>query len=200
MIVFTDTETSGLVNFALPVDHPSQPHIVQIAALLCDDDADCTVVRTFQSLIKPYGWLIEPAAENVHHISAEYATKFGEALEDVMTQFYSIVADADDGEGRLVGHNLPFDQRMILRDTYTLDRFDPRFINNLRPFCTMRAMTPRCRLPSKFRGQFKWPKLEEAYEHMFDRKPPTDTAHSALGDTLACRDIFVEGRRREWWR
>jgi DNA polymerase III epsilon subunit-like protein len=90
---------------------------------------------------------------------------------------------------------------MILRDTGTLnDSFDGRYVSNLRPFCTMRAMTPRCRLPSRRRGEFKWPKLEEAYEHVFGTKPPAAAAHTALGDVTACRELFAEGRRREWWR
>jgi DNA polymerase-3 subunit epsilon len=202
MLLFVDTETSGLIDFAQPTDHPSQPHIVQLAALLCDDDEDCTVRETYQSIIRPDGWEIQTAAEAVHGISADYACRFGEALSSVLGKFYGLVAVADAlGSGRLIAHNTPFDLRMILRDTGTLnDSFDGRYVSNLRPFCTMRAMTPRCRLPSRRRGEFKWPKLEEAYEHVFGTKPPAAAAHTALGDVTACRELFAEGRRREWWR
>jgi hypothetical protein len=65
MLLFVDTETSGLIDFAQPTDHPSQPHIVQLAALLCDDDEDCTVRETYQSIIRPDGWEIQTAAEAV---------------------------------------------------------------------------------------------------------------------------------------
>lgn len=200
MLLFIDTETTGLVNFRLPVDHPSQPHIVQLAAMLCEDDADATPVEVFQAIIKPDGWEIQAEAEAIHGISLDYAYKFGERLEHVLENLYSMVRTVDDNFGRLVGHNVSFDIRMIIRDATTVGDFDGRFINNLRPFCTMRAMTGICRLPSRVRGQYKWPKLEEAHLHIFGQKPPETDAHTALGDTRACRDIFVEGRRREWWR
>lgn len=37
MILFFDTETTGFFQDKLPVDHPDQPYIVQLAAQLCED-------------------------------------------------------------------------------------------------------------------------------------------------------------------
>lgn len=194
MILFYDTETTGITNFRLPVDHPSQPHIVQLGALLCLDDAECTVVKQYSAIVKPDGWYVQTDAQNVHGISTDYAFKFGEPIRGVMTHFAALFV----GVERLIGHNIEFDIRMALREVYCLDDFDASFISAPLPFCTMRSMTPICRLqhPRNPRG-FKWPKLIEAYRFMFDRD--FDNAHTALGDVYACRDIFVEGRRRGWW-
>lgn len=202
MILFFDTETSGLTNFRLPVDHPDQPHIVQLAAVLCDDDPLCTVQSTFCAFIKPDGWYVQDDAFNVHGISTDYCVRFGEELRSVLWTFATLVdtACASPTPARLVGHNVEFDVRMVLREAYGLADFDPTFISRPQPFCTMRAMTPICRLPHpRFRAQqFKWPKLEEAYRFLFNTY--FEGAHGALQDALACRDVFVEGRRRAWWR
>lgn len=38
MILFFDTETTGFPHKSKPVDHPDQPHVVQLAAELTEDD------------------------------------------------------------------------------------------------------------------------------------------------------------------
>jgi hypothetical protein len=38
VILFFDTETSGLWRRDLPEDHQDQPHLVSLAAQLCDDE------------------------------------------------------------------------------------------------------------------------------------------------------------------
>jgi hypothetical protein len=42
MILFFDTETSGLWRRDLPEDHQDQPHLVSLAAQLCDDEKSNT--------------------------------------------------------------------------------------------------------------------------------------------------------------
>jgi DNA polymerase III epsilon subunit-like protein len=90
---------------------------------------------------------------------------------------------------------------MLLRD-FAYARRDFVTLNLLRPFCTMRALTPRIRLPSPRgrAGEYKWPKLDEAYQFLFERPVPgREDRHDAMADVLACKDVFEEGRRREWW-
>lgn len=50
-ILFVDTETTGLPQWNLPADDPSQPRVVDLAGLLCD--ADGKEVGRFESIVKP---------------------------------------------------------------------------------------------------------------------------------------------------
>lgn len=205
MFLFIDTETSGLPDFNLPVNHPAQPHIVQIAAWLGDDksmvDGDIRYEASLDAVIRPTDWTIHPKAAAVHGITLERARAVGEDLRDVLRRLYELVALADeDGlgvHGTLVAHNLSFDHRMILRDSECAG-IDPTSLSRLRPFCTMRALTARMRLPGRHPGQYKWPSLSEAHQFCLGRD--FDDAHTAMGDVLACRDIYLHGRSQEWWR
>ncbi len=210
MYLFIDTETSGLPDFRAPPDAPHQPHIVSLAAWLGEEDDMSDSLRHIASLnavVKPDGWRIDPKAEAVHKISEEYARSFGEPLGLILTRFTQLVTSAFEGssDSLLVAHNFSFDHRMLLRD-YAFARRDPVTLNLLRPFCTMRALTPRMRLPAKYPGAgarrdtYKWPRLDEAYQYLFDRAVPgREDRHDAMADVLACKDVFEEGRRREWW-
>lgn len=206
--LFIDTETSGLPDFKLPLDHPAQPHIVSIAAWLGEWDAitaTITHVASLNSIVQPDGWHIDPRAQAVHGISEERALAFGEPLDVVLTRFVALAITADDGAngGQLIAHNFGFDHRMILRD-FAHAGLDSTSLGFLQPFCTMKALTPRMRLPPSSprapRGSFKWPKLDEAYEYVFGCPVPgRENGHEAMVDVLGCKDIFEEGKRREWW-
>ena len=44
-ILFYDTETTGLPLWSQPSEHPDQPRVVQLAALLCDEEPEKTCRR-----------------------------------------------------------------------------------------------------------------------------------------------------------
>ena len=56
MILFWDSETTGLPDFNLRARDPAQPHIVQLAAILTDDGG--SVYESHNVIIKPDGWTI----------------------------------------------------------------------------------------------------------------------------------------------
>lgn len=200
MILVIDTETSGLLNSSLPLDHPSQPHIVQLAAWLgeFDDRGECQHVASLNAVIRPDGWSISEGALCVHGITEEYARAFGEPLRAILDRFYSLVSDAASlDNSQLVAHNLRFDHQMLLRDSAG---FDTTSLGLLQPFCTMIALTPRMKLSGRYPGKYKWPKLEEAHQFCFGTPSPAEARHSAMGDVLVCRDIFLYGRKKGWWR
>jgi DNA polymerase-3 subunit epsilon len=212
MLLFIDTETSGLPDFTLPLIHPSQPRVVQLAAWLGEWeekvqmlDEELGIVThelrhhaSLNAIIRPApGATIHPRAEAVHGISLERARAVGEDLGDVLRRLYELVTLASaDPTSTLVAHNLPFDNNMLLIESAHAG-FDPTPLSYLRPFCTMRALTDRMRLPGRFPGKYKWPNLAEAHRFCLGRD--FDDSHSAMGDVLACRDIYIHGRTEGWW-
>ena len=75
-LIYTfDTETTGLPQFKLPSDDPSQPHLVDVAALLYDEDA--TLIDSFEAIIRPDGWVIPDEVAAIHGITTEMAMDLG---------------------------------------------------------------------------------------------------------------------------
>ncbi len=210
MLLFLDTETTGLPDFNLPITHPSQPHIVQIAAWLGEPPVgrdyapmlECRHVASLNAVIRPSGWEVGAHAERIHGISTRYALAFGEDLAHTLRRFFEMVKLADDKEngcsGTLIAHNLPFDHRMLTADAARAG-LDATPLGLLKPFCTMRALTPRMRLPGKWPGKYKWPNLTEAHRFCFPDTADFDNKHTAMGDLLACKDIYLHGLTEGWW-
>jgi DNA polymerase III epsilon subunit-like protein len=204
MLLFIDCETSGLPDHNLPIAHPSQPHIVQLAAWLGQwEEGVLRHHSSLNSIIRPEGWTIHPHAERVHGISLERAHAVGEPLSEVLHRLFSLVLLADGASGgvhgSLIAHNLPFDNRMLLCEAERA-HLDASSLGLLRPFCTMRALTPRMRLPGRRPGEYKWPRLEEAFAYCFPARPSPSDAHSAMGDVLTCKDIYLHGFSEGWWK
>jgi DNA polymerase-3 subunit epsilon len=207
MMLFIDTETTGMYDFKLPLDHPDQPHLVQLAAYLAEETLDdpCRHVASINEIVRPDLYrTIEPGAERVHGISIERAAAAGLPVHDVLDRLMALVSRADEHmlNGRLIAHNTAFDTRVLMSTLVRAGREqDGVTLNTLRPFCTMQSLTMRMRLPHPSRkGLLKWPRLDEAFEFCFGHAIPDRERHSAMIDLMACRDIFNHGRAQAWWR
>ena len=55
-VIFYDTETTGLPNWSAPSDDESQPHLVQLGAIVRDTDTE-KVIHKLDVIIKPDGWV-----------------------------------------------------------------------------------------------------------------------------------------------
>lgn len=94
----------------------------------------------------------------------------------------------------LIAHNIDFDSLVVMAN---LDRIIPTKsvlqsmvrMEQIETFCTMKSTTELCRLPGNY-GSFKWPKLIEAYRHLFGED--FDGAHDAMADVRACKRIYFE--------
>src|SRR4051812_44919104 len=76
MHVIADTETNGKWDKKLPIEHPSQPHMVQLAAILADDEG--REHGYFKAVCKlPPGVTIAAEAESKHGISLEMTERVG---------------------------------------------------------------------------------------------------------------------------
>lgn len=188
-VLFFDTETTGFFQDRLPVDHPEQPYIVQLAAQLCQDDGE--PIAGFSFIVDPgIGVVSIPArASAVHGITDERAVQFGVSPEFALSAFTHLYQRAD----LVVAHNIKFDRGVI-------EAAISRHYKKVMPlrkalFCTMEAATPIINLPPTERMKAvgfdkpKPPKLEECIRHFFDED--FDDAHDAMADVVACRRVYL---------
>lgn len=182
--VFFDVETTGLPVFSDPPSSASQPHIVQLAALLVDMDSRRTV-SSMDVIVRPDGWAIPDDVAAIHGITTEHAAEVGVAAKDAISMFLQLA------QGRsIVAHNVQFDARLMriaLFRHYTEDAAEA-FKASHETVCTMR-------MAQKEMGVSKYPKLTEAYEYFM--KKEMEGAHNAMADVMACRDIYFAMADRE---
>lgn len=196
-ILFFDTETTGKVDRRKEPQDPAQPDLVQLAAILTDDDLN--EVASLNCIIFPTRWEIPVEAANVHGISQEKAKKYGIALPTALTGFLDLAGLAD----RFVAHNIEFDQIIMrraparIRETATGDRLVKLLGLGDDPFdgkecrCTMKAAKPILKLPNRNPGindAYKFPKLEECIRHFFNEG--IENAHDALADVRATIRLY----------
>jgi DNA polymerase-3 subunit epsilon len=196
LILFVDVETTGLFRGHLPVDDPSQPYLVQLAAQLCHDDGH---VRAAFSLVidpnlgapnlLPDTYIrIPEAAWKVHGITNEIASAFGVSSDEALAVFGYFYKHAD----LLCAHNIEFDKNIL---EVAISRRYGRIAPLRKPlFCTMKAATPIINLPPTEKMKAagfdkpKPPKLAECIRHFFNEG--FDDAHDAMADVTACRRVY----------
>lgn len=190
MILFFDTETTGFFKDRLPIDHPDQPFIVQLAAQLCQDDGK--PVAGFSLIVDPGiadGVSIPVQASSVHGVTNDVAVQFGVSAEFALSAFTHLYQRAD----IVCAHNIKFDKGVI-------EAAIARHYKKVMPlrktlFCTMEAASPICNLPPTERmlaagfTKPKPPKLEECIKHFFGED--MIDAHDAMVDLAACRRVYL---------
>ena len=186
MLLFFDTETTGLPDNRLPLDHASQPHLVQIAALCMTPDGKEESMMNV--LIEPNGYSIPEGAARIHGISTEKAKAFGVPLLVGVSMLSNLIVKCE----TIVAHNISFDLTLLRIALMRLKRPD-RSVEK-QQFCTMEKAKPICQMPGSARMKaagmrgMKPPKLIEAYEFAFKEK--FDNAHDALADVRACARLY----------
>jgi DNA polymerase-3 subunit epsilon len=185
LILFFDTETTGFYDNRLPPDHEAQPHIVQLAMQLTDDEGR---ERLSASLVIDCPHPIPARASEVHGIDRDIAGAFGVDLQMAIELFRHFYRRAD----LVVCHNVGFDMPVMSSE---IRRFMGRNVTFDKPtFCTMEAATPIINLPPTERmiaagfNKPKPPKLEECVQHFFGEA--LDGAHDAMIDVTACRRVY----------
>lgn len=176
MLLFFDTETTGF----------HEPHLVQLGALLTDDNGK--EMGVLDVIIKPYGKSVEPGALAVHGIDDLMRSNFGVSVDLAMRLFNDLCSKAQ----HHVAHNAAFDQRVLVGVATEVEQpllFTPQTLR-----CTMKESTPIVAIPNTNRAGFKWPKLHEAYSFFFNGATFSG-AHNAMVDCRACRDVFFALRQ-----
>ncbi len=190
MLLAFDTETDGLINYHETYSHASQPHIVQLSAILYDDEEN---ERSLMSVIvKPDGYSIPQAAANVHGITTEQASNYGVPLVVALAMFNHLAKAAD----AHVAHNVSFDLCVLGAAFHRAAR--PQ--HPLNPRCTQNLSTPILNLPPSPRmiaagfNKPKPPRLSECYQFFFNEQ--LEGAHDALVDARGCARVYFELMRR----
>ena len=199
IITFWDTETTGLIEFKKPNNHPSQPHLVQLACLMIDLD-DLTLeskVLGKTSLIVKSPVESGEKALAAHGITHEMSSSLGVNPESA-TRLWNHFRDRSD---LMVAHNKSFDMRVM---EIQMSRYNPEY----RPFagiehsCTMQMATSIVKCPPTEKmiaagmgKRFKSPSLSECYRHFFYEH--LEGAHDAMVDTEACARVYLHIRKRQ---
>ena len=188
MIFFYDTETTGFPNPRAPRDHERQPHIVQLAALLTDDDG--TERASVNLIVAPDGWNIPAETSAIHGIDEIMALRCG--VSETMA------FSCWDRLGRLapthVAHNIGFDWMMMEIAEARLGQRMSAATAAAARICTMTSAAPIVNLPPTDRMRAagrtgpKSPKLSECVQHFFSEE--MIGAHDAMVDVRACARVF----------
>jgi DNA polymerase-3 subunit epsilon len=188
--LFYDTETTGLPDWKNPSEEESQPHLVQLAALLADMD-EKKIIQSMDVIIKPDGWEIPDEVSEVHGITSELAEMVGIPEEQALDMFLSLW----DGRDR-ISHNKTFDQRIIRIATkrYCDEEIIEAWADKDSHHCTMLQAKPIMQLLPMNRYGFKSPRLSEAYKFFTGNE--LENAHTAMADAQACLEIYFAMKER----
>jgi DNA polymerase-3 subunit epsilon len=177
-----DTETTGMVKWDLPPEHPSQPDLVQLGMLLVETGSWRLRARHSTLVRLAEGVSIEAGAREAHGISEEECARFGVAPIVACSLFNQLCLQAD----LIVAHNMSFDRSVMLTALHRLGD-KPDRMQGRRLVCTKESSTDVLKLPGRY-GSYKWPTLAEAYQYYSGQA--LEGAHDALVDTEACLTVF----------
>jgi len=193
-----DTETTGLPNWSMPSEDPSQPRVMSLAAQLFDD-ATGVMIDEMDVLIKPDGWEIPELIANLTGITTEMCEATGVPMEQALNQFVEMWKRAD----HRVAHNDAFDMRMIRIEimrhpTYSMEKVGEvsfaDYWKKAPAYCTMVNSTKLVNLPPTEkmiragRRTPKSPNMTEAYRFFTGKE--LENAHSARADMEACKAVY----------
>jgi DNA polymerase III epsilon subunit-like protein len=180
-----DTETTGIYDYRAPVTAEHQPDVLQLCAMLCDEERVYSAVNLFIHADTE----IPPEAYDVHRIDRDMTARVGVSRITACRVLDAMARKAD----LLVGHNIDFDVNMMLCATL---REGGKGQSLKKPrFCTMKSSVDACKLPNPKRpGTYKWPSLIEAYTILVDSKGFSG-AHDAMADARATYELFRVLRR-----
>ncbi len=196
--LFYDTETTGLPLFKEPSEHPDQPHIVQLAALLVDLDSR-RIINSMDVIICPDGWTIPDDIAAIHGITTERALDEGVPEGSAIGVFMDLWSQSQSR----IAHNEQFDARIIRIGLmrHQSDVFHSPSGKHIADIwkegaaeCTAKLATPICKIPPTEKmlragfNKFKTANLAEAYRHFTGKE--LENAHRAMADVQGCMEVY----------
>jgi DNA polymerase III epsilon subunit-like protein len=195
--LFLDSETNGLPrDFKIhPVHHQFWPEILSIAWELYIYDPSKTKQWQLEDrqyfLVKPTAtikWSTE--AEAIHKISLDEAVSKGHNIAEVLSLFDVALARAD----IIVAHNLSFDKSVIQAAMHRANR-KSIWIHTGKEVCSMMQTIDIVRIPRPKPikdDRYKWPKLSDLHNFLFNCEYNEGTLHNSLVDTQCLAKCYME--------
>lgn len=183
-VLIGDTETTGMPDWPARSGEPHQPHMVQLAAVVCDADTK-KPIESMDVIIRPDGWEIPPDMTEIHGITTEHALDVGIPERLALEMFMDLLRPCY----LRVFHNTTFDNRII---RIALKRYFPDLIpdevwkDKAMYYCTLQHA-------KKIMGGKSGHTLGECYKHFIGVQ--MKGAHTAMGDTLACMELYFVLKR-----
>lgn len=189
--IFFDTECNGLPrNKNLSISATSNwPRMIQLAWLVTDEQG--SILKSQSHIICPQGFIITDEVEELTGITTSRAKSEGNNLRTVLNEFMDDLVDAE----LVIGHNIDFDKHVLGCELYR-EGLDYDALFNKESVCTMQRSTNFCAIPNpnSYYGGYKWPKLEELYQKLFNTT--LSNAHDALSDVEATRKCYFELKKQ----
>lgn len=188
MYLFFDTETTGVPEIwdAPASDLKNWPRIVQLAWVLLDENGN--LIDRNSHIVLPDNYSIPVKTSELHGITTERAFREGINLKKVLSEFSEVAKLTN----VLVAHNLSFDKRVIQAEYIRMRMLIPTIKEQL---CTMLSTIEFCALPNQKGKGFKYPRLSELHETLFNEG--FENAHNADADVNAMVRCFFELKRRK---
>lgn len=180
--LFIDTETTGIPIWDRRSNHPGQPRIIQLAAILTDSEGK--KLSVLDTLIKPDGWVVPANITELTGLTTARCAAGGVPMNRALSILMALWALST----VRVSHGQAFDTRMVRIEIMRSDL--PWATDTLADsykaaptFCTLHKSRPICKLPNN-----KAPKLGEAYRHFMGKE--IEGAHDAYADAMAVKAVF----------
>lgn len=196
-----DVEGTGIPDYKQPSDAEHQPHIVQLAAALVDLDhkplGHNSIIQSMDVIVRPEGWTIPEDVTEIHGISDEYAREVGIPESLAVETLLEIWQDRP-----RIAHNENYDQRMVrcalkrsMDDTKADEWKAGEKTCTAELSRTLVSLPPTEAMKAKNMNMAKTPTLDEACRHFYGQG--VTNAHTAMGDLLACLDLYAAIQRHE---
>lgn len=182
--LYLDVETNGHGSF-----RPGKQRIVQLAYIL----GDIEVSRFIKDVRS-----VNPKVP--HPYDVDFLRSNGDDFCEVIDQFGRHLKNCT----HIVAHNIKFDLGCIVNefiersegksmDIYNHEQFGPLLaeLNKKTLYDTMLSTVNVCKIKSRNGIGFKWPRLEELYNFLFQRSPDI-ILHDALNDCKVTRECLEE--------
>lgn len=182
LLIF-DTETTGLPKSRQPayLGANNWPHVVSISWIIMDTNTNQILSRD-SYIVKPLAWTIPDESIAIHGITNIHAMTHGYSIVEVMGKFVALEYDA------VLAHNLEFDENVVTQ-AILFDCGVGFYGFQCPKYCSMKITRNMCKLPSRFAGSYKSPKLKELYYYAFKKNPNEQLLHGSAYDTQILYEI-----------